>query len=319
MKPLRSRFVFTIYNSTPQGLTQIETIAPGCWIHAVNPEPAEIARLRDEFGVPESFIAASLDLDELARIDEEDGYSLVIVLVPHAYSEDPTDVPYSTTPLGIILTKEHLITISRIHTNFVSEFTRRHMRQVSTSKHHRLILQIFLAISQHYINFLRQIEVKTDDIRRRLQVSLKNKELLELLLYQKSYIYFRTSLESNGLMMRRLQRSQIFEMYPDDLNLLEDVLTENAQATEVTKISSDILNQMMDAYASIISNNLNDVMKILAVATIVLAIPTLIASLYGMNVDLPGQNSPFAFAGIVVLLLVLVMISGIIFRRLKWL
>lgn len=311
--------MFTVYNSTPQGLTQVEVVAPGCWIHAVNPDAAEIARLHDEFGVPPSFIAASLDLDELARIDEEDGFSLIIVLVPHLYSEDPTDVPYSTTPLGIILAEEHLITISRIHTNFVAEFTRRHMRQVFTSKRHRLILQIFLAISQQYINFLRQIETKTDDIRRRLQVSLKNKELLELLLYQKSYIYFRTSLESNGLMMRRLQRSQIFEMYPDDLNLLEDVLTENAQATEVTKISSDILNQMMDAYASIISNNLNDVMKILAVATIVLAIPTLIASLYGMNVGLPGQESPYTFAAIIGLSLVLVLISGIVFRRRKWL
>jgi magnesium transporter len=310
--------MITVFQNTPQGLNEVETVTPGSWIHTVNPDAEEIKRLRDEFGVPDHFITAALDVDELARTDQEEGSVLIIVLVPHVYSEDPTDVPYSTTPLGIVLTGDHIFTISRVRTNIVSEFTKKHARHILTAKKHRLVLQLFLAIAQQYLVFLRQIEAQTEAIQRKVQVALKNKELVDLLRYQKSYIYFRTSLESNGLMMRRLQRSQLFEMYPDDLNFLEDVLTENAQATEVTKISSDILNQMMDAYASIISNNLNDVMKILALATIILSIPTVIASLYGMNVPLPGQGSPAAFVVILVVSLAIVGFIGLIFWRRKW-
>ena len=152
-----------------------------------------------------------------------------------------------------------------------------------------------------------------------MQISLQNKELLELLRYQKSLVYFLTSLESNDLLMKRLQRNHLFEMYPDDVNLLEDVLTTNAQASNMTKISSDILSQMMDAYASIISNNVNAVMKILAVATIILSIPTVIASVYGMNVPLPGQGSGWAFGGIIGVSLAVAALVGVIFWKRHWL
>lgn len=311
--------MLTAFKNGPNGLTSVDTITPGCWIHAVAPNPAEISRLRDEFGVPEAFITASLDLDELARTDKEDGVTFITILVPHVYGEDPTDLPYSTTPLGIILTTGQVITISKIHTNLINDFTHKHARHISTAKRNRLILQIFQAIAQNYLFLLRQIENKTDAIQRKVQVSLKNKELLELFRYQKSLIYFRTSLESNGLMMKRLQRSHLFEMYPEDQELLEDVLTEIAQATEVTKISSDILNQMMDTYASLISNNLNDVMKILAVATIILSIPMVIASLYGMNVPLPGQESGLAFGTILAISAIIAISLGLIFWKRDWL
>ncbi len=311
--------MLTIFRSEAQGLVELATAAPGCWIHVVAPTPEESARLHDEFGIPQSFITASLDADELARTDQEDGSTLNIVLVPHVYSEDPTDVPFNTTPLGIIVTGAYLFTVSRVRTNLVSDFSRRYARSISTEKRNRLILQLFLAIAQQYLIFLRQIESQTDAIQRRVQVSLKNKELLELLRFQKSYIYFRQSLESNGLMMRRLQRSPLLEISSTDQELLEDAITENTQAAEVTKISSDILNQMMDAYASIISNNLNDVMKILAIATIILSVPTVLASLYGMNVPLPGQGSPYAFVTILVLTLALIALTSVFFWRRHWL
>jgi magnesium transporter len=311
--------MITLFQTTAQGIAEVETVTPGCWVHAADPTPEECARLRDEFGIPEDFVTAALDVDELARTDHEDDKTLIILLVPYVYSEDPADVPFSTTPLGIVLLNNAIVTISRVRTHFVAEFNKRYGRTISTAKRNRLVLRMFLAAAQQYLAFLRQVDAKTDEIQRQIQISLKNKELLELLRYQKSLIYFRTSLESNGLMMRRLQRSQLFEMYPEDQDLLEDVLTENAQATEVTKISSDILNQMMDAYASIISNNLNDVMKLLALATIILAIPTLIASLYGMNVPLPGQESVWAFATILVVSLVIITIVGFIIWRRRWL
>ena len=310
--------MITILKSGPEGLQPIETAVPNCWIHVVEPTPEEIGLLCTHYKVPESFVAASLDVDELARTDQEAGCTLVIVLVPHVYSDDPTDVPYSTIPLGIVLTSDYLVTICKIRTYFVGSFQQKYARQISTGKKNRLILQLLFAVAQQYLVFLRQIELQTDGLQKKIQGALKNKELVELLRYQKSFIYFRTSLESNALMMNRLRRSQIFDLYPDDLNLLEDVLTENSQATEVTKISGDILNQMMDAYASIISNNLNDVMKVLALATILLSIPTLVASIYGMNVPLPGEDSPVAIFAILGVSVALAGVVVVLFWRQRW-
>ena len=202
---------------------------------------------------------------------------------------------------------------------FLSDLTKRYAKQLATAKRHRLVLLLFLAIAESYVLYLRHLENQMDAIQRKVQLSLQNKELLELLRYQKSLVYFLTSLESNDLLMKRLQRNHLFEMYPDDLDLLEDVLTANAQASTMAKISSDILSQMMDAYASIISNNVNAVMKILAVATIILSIPTVIASVYGMNIPLPGQQSRWAFGGIIGFSLVIAVLVGVIFRKRHWL
>lgn len=290
--------MLTIFKSSPAGLRAIDTIETNSWIHVVGPTKSESERLRTELNVPDSFITASLDVDELARIDREDDVMLVILLVPHVYG-DQRDVPYSTVPLGIIMTAQFLITVCSIELPFINDFGARMTRSISTAKRNRLILHLFYSTAQTYLTYLRQIDATVDVIQFKLQSSLKNHELLALLRYQKSLTYFRTGLESNGIMMRRLQKTRLFEIYPEDDELLEDVLVENAQATEMTKISADILNQTMDAFASIISNNLNDVMKILAVATIILSIPTVLASLYGMNVTLPGQDSPTAFALIV--------------------
>ena len=267
--------MLTIYKSVSDGLNELPTIYPGAWVHIVDPEPEEVAELTDVYGVPAKFIAAVLDADELARTDREDNVTLIVILVPEYYDEDPGDVPYHTTPLGIILTRDIIVTTMKSNTAIISDFVKRNGRSVSTGKHYRLVLQLFLAIAQRYLHYVRVIDAQVEVIQKRIQKSLRNRELLDLLRYQKSLIYFRTSLESNGLMLKRLQRSQFFDLYPEDRDLLDDVLTENDQAAEMTKISSDILNQMMDTYASMISNNVNDVMKLLAVATIILAIPTL--------------------------------------------
>ena len=292
--------MITIFKNKMGVLAAVDEVVPNSWIHVVTPQNGEIARLHEEFGVPESFVAAALDPDEKARIDHEQDVLLIILLVPYVYV-DPNDVPYDTVPLGIILTNDYLITVCRRELSFVGDFGVKTPKNISTAKRHRLILQLFYAAAQTYLSYLRQIDGAVDNVQRKLQKSLKNNELLELLRFQKSLTYFRTGLESNGIMMRRLQKTLLFEIYPEDAELLEDVLVENAQATEMTKISADILSQMMDAFASIISNNLNDVMKILAVATIILSIPTVLASLYGMNVLLPGQDSPFTFVLIVVI------------------
>jgi magnesium transporter len=311
--------MMTIFKTLPEGLTVVDQIMPGSWVHVVDPDPTEIDRLQEECGIPDTFITASLDVDALARIDKEQDMMLITYLMPHVYSDDANEVPYSTTPLGIILTTECVFTISKIPPPFLSDLTKRHAKELATAKRHRLVLLLFLAIAQSYLSYLRQLENQMDAIQRKLQISLQNKELLELLRYQKSLTYFLTSLESNDLMMNRLQRNHLFEMYPDDLNLLEDVLTANAQASNMTKIASDISGQMMDAYTSIISNNVNTVMKILAVATIILSIPTVMASIYGMNVPLPAQESGWAFGGIIGVSLVIAVLVGVLFWKRHWL
>jgi len=192
------------------------------------------------------------------------------------------------------------------------------MRGISTNKRNRLTLNLFLRTATQYLNYLREINRRVDALEDKLQRSMRNQEVLELLKYEKSLTYFTTALKSNELMMERLQRSQLFQTYPDDLELLEDVLTENQQAIEMVNIAGAILSQMMDAFASIISNNLNIVMKFLASITIVLSLPTLVASLYGMNVGLPFENNPLAFLFILVLSVVLSVSVAWVFRKRDW-
>ncbi|MCX6069655.1 MAG: magnesium transporter CorA family protein, partial [Chloroflexi bacterium] len=181
------------------------------------------------------------------------------------------------------------------------------------------LLHIFLVAAQQYLTHLRAINKTVDVLEDKLQLSLRNREVLELLKYQKSLTYFTTALKANELMMARLQKSQLFRMYPDDEELLEDALTEIGQAIEMTNISSGILSAMMDAFASIISNNLNVVMKVLTSVTIVLALPTMVGSIYGMNIDLPLQEHPLAFWYVMGAALIVSIGVVIVFIRKDWL
>ncbi|MEW6651744.1 MAG: magnesium transporter CorA family protein, partial [Chloroflexota bacterium] len=188
----------------------------------------------------------------------------------------------------------------------------------STSKRIRFVLKILLSNASKFLLFLREINRKTEQTEDRLQQSQKNQEVMELLQYQKSLVYFTTALKANELLLERLQRTQLFRMYPDDEDLLEDVITENQQAIEMVNISSNILSSMMDAFASIISNNLNVVMKLLASVTILVSITTMVTSFYGMNVALPMQEDPMAWKIILLMCVLLIGISVAIFIRRKW-
>jgi magnesium transporter len=192
-------------------------------------------------------------------------------------------------------------------------------RNVSTVKKNRLTLQLFLRNAQRFLADLRHLNRSIDETQTRLQDSTRNRELLELLRLEKNLVYFMTALKSNEVMMERLRREQLFEMFPDDQDLLNDVLIENLQAIEMTQIATNITSTMTDAFASIISNNVNSVMKLLAIATILTAVSTFITSLYGMNVPLPFQDSPFAFEGILILSLLLVSLILFFLWRRRWL
>lgn len=287
------------------------------WMHVVDPTPQEIARLQSDLDIPAEFIVYSLDVDERARTDRSAGVKLIVVHVPH-HAGAESDIPYKTVALGIMVVKDFIVTISKVHPAIVDHVW--HQPQpVSTAKRNRLILHLLLATAQQYLLYLRDIKATTEALEDRLQRSLRNRELLELLKYQKSLVYFTTGLKSNELMIQRLQRSQMFEIYPDDRDLLDDVLTETVQASEITLIDSNILNQMMDAFASIISNNQNSVMKFLAAVTVILALPTVVSGLFGMNVPVPFADAPWGFFAILAVASALSFGVGYLFWRQDWL
>jgi len=312
--------MITIYSkkSTEMDLGVIEQPATGCWINAIDPSPEEIARLQEHLGVPQDFITYPLDLGEIPRTEKENGATLIVLRVPY-FQGEMSDIPYTTVPLGIILTNQFIATVCRIETNVIQAVASGRVRALSTAKRYRLILQLFLVTANRYLNDLREINKAVDRLEDQLQHSLRNRELLDLLKYQKSLVYFTTALKANQLMLQHLERSQLFQQYPDDQELLEDVLTEVEQAIEMTNISSNILSQMMDAFASIISNNLNVVMKVLASITIVLSLPTMIASFYGMNISLPLENEWWAFTVIIILSLVVSLTAVFLLWKKDWL
>ena len=310
--------MITIRRSTDQGLECIQDLADGCWVNLVDPGPAEVSEMHERYGIPADFVTYPLDLDERARVEKEDEALLIILKVPH-FEGDKADIPFTTVPLGIIITERVILTVCKIESGVIEELASGRVRGVSTAKRSRFALLLFLVAAKRYLQYLREINKRVDQLEDQLQMSLRNREVLGLLMYQKSLTYFTTSLKSNELMMARLQKGQIFRMYPEDEDLLDDVITEIAQAIEMSSISSGILGDLMDAFASIISNNLNVVMKFLASVTIVLALPTMVASVYGMNVALPLGAHPHAFWIVLGASMVVALMVVVVFYRKDWL
>lgn len=306
-----------IYKTTVNGLEVITEPVNNSWINVIDPTTDEIEWLTS-IGLPQDFVTYPLDVDERARTErEDDGTLLVLLRVPY-FQGVRADVPYITIPLGVITNSKFIVTICRRPNDILQEFASGRVRNLETGKRNRFILRLLLSAASRYLSYLREIDRIIDGVEDQLQRSQRNRELLELLKYQKSLVYFTTALKSNELMMERLQRWQFFRMYEEDEDLLEDVITENQQAIEMTNISTNILSSTMDAFASIISNNLNVVMKFLASATIVVSLPTIVYSFFGMNVDLPFQNLGFASTIILAVSLAIMIVVVLIFVRRDW-
>ncbi len=308
--------MLNIYKNTPEGLQILENPTNGCWIKATNPNPEEIEKLQNWEIEPE-LITYSLDQDEMARVERDEGYTLILLRIPH-FQGETHDIPYSTIPMGIIIKDNLIVTICRHESQITNILTNGKYRGFKTAKRYRFVLYVLLETATRYLTYLREINRSVDHVEDQLQKSTRNRELLELLKYQKSLVYFTTALHSNEVMMERLQRMRIFNQYDEDEDLLEDVITENQQAIQMTNINAEILSGMMDAFASIISNNLNAVMKVLATLTIVVSLPTLVASFYGMNVSLPGENHPLAFLTVFGISILLSGLAVIIFYKRDW-
>ncbi|MGQ9497071.1 MAG: magnesium transporter CorA family protein [Desulfotomaculales bacterium] len=276
----------------------------GSWILLVNPTQEEKERVGAGTGIPLDFLEYPLDEEERSRIEFGDQEVLVIIRIPVARGEI-----YDTIPLGVIITDACVVTVCLDNNPVLDELRGGRMRGFYTFKKTRFLLHILYLTAALYLRYLREIDRKSEAVRHQLQLATRNEELFRLLDLGKSLVYITTSLRSNEIVMEKLLRTYLAEssngrqtdlikMYEEDRELLEDVIVENKQALEMGQIYTSILNSMMDAFASIISNNLNIVMKFLTGITIVLMIPTMVASFYGMNVPLPGQHAPHAFAGL---------------------
>jgi magnesium transporter len=271
----------------------------------------------ENWGIEAELITYSLDQDEMARVERDESYILILLRIPR-FQGETHDIPYHTVPMGIIIKDNLIATICRHENQITNILTNGKYRGFKTAKRYRFVLYVLLETATRYLTYLREINRGVDRVEDQLQKSTRNHELLELLKFQKSLVYFTTALHSNEVMMERLQRMRMFNQYEEDEELLEDVLTENQQAIQVTNINAEILSSMMDAFASIISNNLNVVMKALAAITIVINVPAIVAAFYGMNVTLPGEAHPLAFIFVLGFSLALTSIAALIFYRRDW-
>ena len=307
-----------IYNTNIETSITAEQkeITKGCWINMVSPSESEIKQVCEQANISDEFIRYALDYEEKARIDiEDDGTILFILDVPVLEKEQDSEI-YTTMPVGLIVVRDdYFITVSLKKNKIISNLERSIDKKVITYKKSRFIFQFFYENASVFLRLLKQINKETEVAENILKKTQKNRELLKLLSLEKSLVYFTTSLKSNEVVMEKTLRGKIIKLYEEDEELLEDAIIENKQAIEMSKIYSDILNGTMDAYASIISNNLNGVMKMLTSITIILAIPTLVASLWGMNVPVPFQNNPWGF---LILIIGSVIVTGITIAWLKY-
>lgn len=308
-------------NAESRKLEVVDEITKGCWVNLSSPNEQEIQRVAKEANVPVDFIRDALDDEERSRIEKEEGDVFIIIDYPYMVKDESGYSVYETLPLGMILTEDCFITISLKEAPVLSNFKNNKMKEFYTYKKTRFALQVLFVISSYYLRYLKQINKKTDDVERELHhSSMTNKELYSLLALEKSLVYFTTSLKSNKMVLDKILRIKYLKLYEEDEDLLEDVMIENTQAIEMAATYSSILTSMMNAFSSIISNNLNVVMKFLTSITIILAFPTMVASFLGMNVPLPFglENYPHGFLSAILVSIFLAATIAFIFWKKKY-
>jgi magnesium transporter len=281
----------------------------------IAPTEEEISKVSQITGIFESMIRTSLDEEETAHIDIDDDVTLLVVDTPVVQVDVnyPEINHFYTMPLGIIFNEKYIITTCLKKDIVVPSLINRLMKNFSTNKHIKLTIQILYRNAANFVTMLKQLNKDSEHVQSKLQESLKNIELFELMNLGKSLVYLSTGLNADILVLEKIKRLEAFKQFEDDVDLIDDAIVENRQAMEMCSIHRDILNGTMDAYASIISNNVNTVMKTLTVVTIVLTIPTLVASIFGMNFDLPFQQNGFWIA--IIISIVMASIGGFLLAR----
>lgn len=315
-----------VYNDTDRRLAMLNSESAvtsdsliGKWVHLTNPDDREVERISALTGIPEESLKAALDEEERARIENEDGCLMILIDVPVIEEDDVHDYyTYTTLPMGIIQTKGYFVTVCLRENAVINDFFYGRVKNADVCKTARLIFQMLYVISTKYLQYLRQINKASQRVQSTLERSMKNKELLEMMDLQKSLVYFSTSIAGNDSVIEKLTRQNLLKKYEEDQDLIEDVAIENKQAAEMCAIYRDILVGTMDAYGSIISNNLNMIMKLMTALTLVLSVPMLIASLFGMNLGgIPGEHSIWGFGTVCVFSFVVAIVSGIFLVKKK--
>ena len=305
---------------TQDGVTDvISEPTKDCWICMTKPSEEELEAVQKLYDIDPDDLAAALDEEETSRIDVEDNYTLILVDIPTVEIRNDKN-RYVTIPLGVILLKDAIITVCLEDTPLLNLFTGRKASQFSTHMKSRFILQILFANAKLYLRYLRSINKQSETLEKSLHDSTENSVLIDMMELGKSLLYFTTSLKATDILLDKLTKTPSIKRYPEDEELLEDVIIENHQALEMSEIYSGILNGMMDAYASIISNNMNVVQKFIAIATVVLSIPNIVFGAYGMNLALEGMplaRSRYAFALIIGISILMSYIVYLYFQKKK--
>ena len=307
------------YRTDDRQIHEEERIQSGVWIQMINPSVAEGQMVAEALDADIEDVLAALDEEESSRIELQDGYTLILVDIPSTEIRHDKE-SYTTIPLGIILTGDVIATICTEDTPVLQAFLNNRVKEFSTKKKLRFVYQILYRISVLYQSDLRIIDKMRTEIEERVGEDTEEEDLIALHELESTLVYFATSLRSNGVVLDRLTRYKRLEQYPEDKELLGDVIVENKQAIEMTTIYRDIINGTRELMSSVIDNRLNNVMKYLTSITLVMAVPTVISGMYGMNVEgIPLGKSIYGFGAVCLITLIVCILSMVILHRKKML
>jgi magnesium transporter len=313
--------VIQYYKYKTNRIVEVNAYEPDCWINICTPFNAEeLKDLSEKLNVPMDFLNDSMDIDERPRFETDEGAKFIVIKTPilNENSNIETDSSHIAVPIGIILVGDDVITISPYHNAATNSFFNQYIKNTTRITNTQFVLLLLEKNVMMYISYLREINANKNNYELELYNSNRNRELLNLMVIQKSLVYFVTALRLNELLLIKIKRTNFLKFNEDELEILEDILIDNSQALETANIYTNILSGTMDAFASIINNNMNLILKRLTSITIILSLPVLIASIYGMNVAIPFQDDKHAFW---IPILISIAVSGIIswyFYRKKW-
>ena len=294
------------YTREKRRLVELNELEPGCWVHLAPPfTPDELEDIARRFEFDPVFLTDSLDLDERARYERDEDIRFILINTPvkNRNGQGENEAYFITVPIGIILTIEHVVTISAFETPVLEKFLENNVRNFDPADEKRFILQVLEQNVYHFLSCLKTLNLRRNRIEKELMNSSRNSDLKQLLAIEKSLVYFVNSLNANELLKMKMKRTDFLHINGDEdlTDLFEDIIIDNSQALSMSNVYTNILNGTMDAYSSIISNNLNLVIHRLTVVTVVLMVPTLISSFFGMNIPNGIPNHPIYFYVAVVL------------------
>lgn len=309
--------MISIYKTVDDSLAALSEPEKGCWVNLVSPTQDEVRQIASMLSIEQDFVAAALDEEESARIESDAGQLMIVVDIPTVDQENGAYV-YATLPMGVVMTEDYIVTVCTREIPLIADFLTGKVKGFWTYKKTRFVLQLLYRNAVRFLTYLRQIDRSSLRFENEMYKSMRNKEMIQLLRIEKSLVYFSTSLKANEVVLEKLMRQELVKRYPEDEDLLEDVIIENKQAIEMCNIYSNVLSATMEAMGSLISNNLNIVMKALTSITLVISVPTLIASLWGMNVGgIPLAEHPYGFLIMCVISLLLSLAAAAVLMKRK--